>query len=171
MSVHLRPPAQSALRVIVVCQRLHLRHRNLQNLRPLPNRLRRQLHRQNLLRRQLPPQNQGPRQDRCHPLHQSQLLVAAEGPRSQSRRLLLLRADAPDLLRLFLPRQCFQHTTRAVRFSQTKPPALHVRNKPITLPVHVSSFSGGASESVFDHNHLPSQKVGGTDFKAYEESK
>ena len=95
MSVHLRPPAQSALRVIVVCQRLRLQHRNLQNLRPLPNRLRRQLHRQNLLRRQLHPQNQGPRQDRCHLLHQSQLVVVAEGPRNQSRRLLLLRADVP----------------------------------------------------------------------------
>jgi len=30
---------------------------------------------------------------------------------------------------------------------------------------------GGAFESVFDHNHLLSQKVGGTDFNAYEESK
>ena len=102
MSVHLRPPAQSALRGLVVCQRLHLRPWNLQNLPPWPNRLRRQLHQQNLLQRQLRPQNQGPRQDRCHLLHQSQLVAAVEGPRNQSRRLLLLRADAPVYLTALL---------------------------------------------------------------------
>jgi hypothetical protein len=125
MFVHLRRPAHRALRELVVRHRRQPRQQNLGNLPQLQSLWRRQLrpqnlllrqsHLQNLLRRQLRRQNQGPRQDRCHRLRQSQLAAAAGAPRSQSRHLLLLRADAAGGFLILLASIVFSPTARAVR--------------------------------------------------------
>ena len=165
MSVHLRRPAQSALRELVVCHRRPPRQRPLR----LQNRLRRQLLRPNLLRlqslrpnllrRQLRPHNQETRLDQCHLLCRSPRLVAAEAPRSQSRRLLLLRADVAVYLRLFLPQWVVR--TQRGRCGCHKPSRPHCMSEINQLHslFQISSCLPVEHLSVFDHDNLRSHEV------------